>query len=100
MVVLWEHTHQYIPHRHGRTFVSLRGDSSSPARYSSAQVRSRKASRPVVANYRDRNASPWQPGCPQAHITSVEPLRPSQWALQNFSLLAGTQLHAGLAHFF
>ena len=48
MVVRWEHTHQYIPHGHGRTFVSLRGDSSSVARQSSAQVRSRKASRPDV----------------------------------------------------
>jgi hypothetical protein len=58
------------------------------------------ASRHLGMSHYDLNASPLQPGCPQAHITSVEPLRPSQWALQNFSLFAGTQLHAGFAHFF
>jgi hypothetical protein len=47
-----------------------------------------------------RIALPWQPECPQAHITSVWPLRPSQCGLQNFESLAAAQLQAGFAHFF
>jgi hypothetical protein len=47
-----------------------------------------------------RIALPWQPECPQAHITSVWPLRPSQCGLQNFESFAAAQLQAGFAHFF
>lgn len=47
-----------------------------------------------------RIALPWQPECPQAHITSVWPLRPSQCVLQNFESFAAAQLQAGFAHFF
>jgi hypothetical protein len=50
------------------------------------------------ASHQDFNASPLQPGCIPSHIISVEPWRSSRWALQNFSVLAGAQLHAGFAH--
>ena len=45
-------------------------------------------------------ASPRQCGCPHWQEISVFPCRDSQCGLQYFSLSGGTQLQAGLAHFF
>jgi len=41
-----------------------------------------------------------QAGCPHWHVISTDPFKPSQCALQNFSLSGGIQEQAGLPHFF
>lgn len=112
-----QHTYR-IQERYGhRIIIGCRDSTSSPRRQigrSSRQRSNLKLPCPSATSGDDaprllisralpdyvRIALPWQPECPQAHITSVCPLRPSQCVLQNFESLAAAQLQAGFAHFF